>query len=441
MSSLVVRSIRISSRSDASGMKRTFAAAVPIALPLLLSILNAGAPTTLSAPSSTLRVRYATLSAPSPATLPQHAVILTIEEDDTLGSVLVEGGLDRAQSAALTHDFGRLIDLRHLRPGHLLRFHYTESGIVDSVEMKVRGWGEIDAIRSSAGFQVQGRPAATRQIETVVAAKIDSSLYETLRAAGETPQLVQQLVDIFQWDIDFFALQRGDSFSLVVKKSYAGGEMTGYAPISAARFVHNGRTLEAYRQETSDGRAGYYTRNGTPVRKQFLRAPLQFTRITSHFSRSRFHPILHLFRPHHGVDYAAPVGTPVMTTADGVVVESGRKSGEGNYVRVRHNSHIDTYYLHLSRFAKGIRTGKRVTQGDVIGYVGATGLATGPHLDYRVRDDGTWLDPLKLRSITPDPLGAEVIGIFHTNVARLAPRLIASRPQLADITLTRRALF
>jgi murein DD-endopeptidase MepM/ murein hydrolase activator NlpD len=191
----------------------------------------------------------------------------------------------------------------------------------------------------------------------------------------------------------------------------------------------------------ADGRAGYYARNGSPLRKQFLRAPLQFTRITSKFSKSRWHPILHCFRPHNGVDYGAPVGTPVMTTADGVVVEVGRKRGEGNYIRIRHTARLDTYYLHLSRFGKGIHRGAKVTQGQVIGFVGSSGLATGPHLDYRVSDHGKWLDPLKLKSITPDPLPVALAQQFRRNVVSLAPKLAVTPPQVAEFASRRLALF
>ena len=166
-----------------------------------------------------------------------------------------------------------------------------------------------------------------------------------------------------------------------------------------------------------------------------------FTRITSKFSNHRYHPLLHYFRPHHGVDYGAPVGTPVMTTADGVVLEAGRKGGEGNYIRVHHTSRIDTYYLHLSRFANAIRRGAKVMQGQVIGYVGQTGLATGPHLDYRISDGGEWLDPLKLKSITLDPLRADALQAFRLAVTNLAPRLALQAPQLAETIVKRRALF
>jgi murein DD-endopeptidase MepM/ murein hydrolase activator NlpD len=426
---------------------RAYFAVLPIVVPLLLIVSNSAAPAlkplraSVIPPAVAPRLQYEQLAAATPDTLPQHSVLLTFEEGDTLDSILVAGGLDRSESAFLNREFGKTIDLRRLRPGNIVRFHHAPDGKVDSVEMKVIGWGELDAVRGASGFEVSQRQVQVQEADVAVAAKIDSSLYEALRASGEGPQLVQQLVDVFQWDIDFFALQKGDSFSLVVKKRYAGGDLLGYGPIVAARFTHGGQTFEAFRQETPDGRAGYYARNGSPLRKQFLRAPLQFTHITSHFSKSRFHPLLHVFRPHHGVDYGAPTGTPVMTTADGVVVEAHYKGGEGNFVRIRHSSRIETSYLHLSRFAKDIRPGRKVTQGDVIGYVGATGLATGPHLDYRVSDNGTWLDPLKLKSITPDPLRGATLEQFHANVARNTPKLAAATPQVADLAPKRRALF
>ena len=420
----------------------------PLAIPLILATVSSVDPSrTVSAKTvaslvATPQLRYGQLSIePASAALPEHSMLLTMEDGDTLDGILTAGGLERPQSALLNREFGRSIDLRRLRPGNLLRFHYDAPGKVDSVEMKINCWGELDAVRSGNGFEVTPRPASIHEVTTAVAARIDSSLYESLRAAGEAPQLAQQLVDVFQWDIDFFALRKGDSFSLVVRKKYAGSDEAGYGPILAARFTHAGQTFEAYRCESPDGHAGYYAANGTPLRKQFLRAPLAFTRITSTFSNSRFHPILHYFRPHHGVDYGAPVGTPVMTTADGVVLEATRNRGEGNYVRIRHTSRIETLYLHLSRFGKSIRPGAKVVQGQVIGYVGMTGLATGPHLDYRVSDNGTWLDPLKLRSITPDPLHAEALRQFRANVGALAPRLTSATPQVAETIARRRALF
>ncbi len=437
---------RPSRRERAARRRRTvFAATIPLAIPLILAavavepdVQHRYAAASMFGPV----LRYADLAPAPQSDLPQHSLILTVEEDDTLDSVLLAGGLGRRDSAVLTGEFARTIDVRRLRPGNLVRFHYDADGHVDAVQLRICGWGVIDAERQKDGtFVAASHESQHRSIVSTVSASIDSSLYDALTAAGESPQLVQQLVDVFQWDIDFFSLQKGDSFSLVVEKRFAGSDLTGYGPVLAARFIHDGTTYEAFRHQLADGTAGYYARNATPLRKQFLKAPLKFTRITSGFSQHRFHPVLHYFRPHHGVDYGAPVGTPVMTTADGVVVQTGYNHGEGNFIRIRHTSRIETMYLHLSRFAKTIKRGAKVTQGDVIGYVGATGLVTGPHLDYRVNDGGKWLDPLKLKSITPDPLGGESLARFRKNVAMLVPRLSSAPLQLAQDTRKRRALF
>ncbi|HYM61218.1 MAG TPA: peptidoglycan DD-metalloendopeptidase family protein, partial [Thermoanaerobaculia bacterium] len=344
-------------------------------------------------------------------------------------------------AAALTSEFGKTVDLRRLRPGHLLRFHHDRTGIVDSVEMKVIGWGEVDAVRNGDHFDVKSREGTVTEAETTLGGRVDTSLWDAVRGGGESPQLVQQIADIFQWDIDFFALRKGDSFSLVVRKKYVDGDPVGSGKIMAARFQHRGKTYEAFRNDDAEGQGGYYDGAGAPLQKQFLRAPLRYSRITSGFSMNRYHPILHILRPHHGVDYGAPVGTPVMTTANGVVLDAGRKGGAGNYIRISHGNHIETHYLHLSRFAKGIRPGCKVTQGEVIGYVGATGLATGPHLDYRISDNGEWLDPMKLRSTTPDPLRGKGLEEFRARIARLQPRLAAPAEQVAQVAPKRRALF
>lgn len=421
------------------------AAALPIAIPLILAAVAIEPFPSHSVHASamtTVPLRYDELGPQAPARLPQHSMILTVEEDDTLDAVLGAGGLSRRESAILTNQFGRSIDVRRLRPGNLVRFHYDGPDHVDAVQLRVTGWGSIHAERAANDtFTVTPHQARQQSITTTVSADIDTSLYEALRSAGEQPQLVQQIIDIFQWDVDFFSLQKGDSFSLVVQKRFAGTDLVGYGPVLAARFTHDGNRYEAFRHELPDGRSGYYARNATPLRKQFLKAPLKFTRITSRFSKRRFHPVLHYFRPHHGVDYGAPAGTPVMTTADGVIIQTGHDRGEGNFIRIRHTSRLDTMYLHLSRFAAGMKRGTRVTQGDVIGYVGATGMVTGPHLDYRVSDRGKWLDPLQLKSITPDPLSGDSLRRYKNSVATLLPRLSSAPQQFAQLSHKRRALF
>ena len=424
---------------------RVFAAlALPVAIPLILAAVvdqpEFGA-VNASAAVPHIHLRYDELRKAQPAELPEHSLILTVEKNDTLDAVLTAGGLTRGESALLTREFGKSIDVRRIKPGHLVRFHYDQSGAVDGVQMKLTGWGTLTAVRSGQTFTVETRPAVVRNVETTISATVDRSLYEAIRDTGEGPQLVQQLVDVFQWDVDFFQLRKGDSFSFVVTKQYADADVAGYGPITAARFTHRGNTYEAFRHENADGTAGYYGRAGAPLRKQFLKAPLKFTRVTSGFTKKRFHPVLNVFRPHHGIDYGAPTGTPVMTTADGVVVEARFKSGEGNFVRIRHNGVYETSYLHLSRFAKGLKKGTKVAQGDVIGYVGATGLATGPHLDYRVSERGKWINPLQLKSITPDPLRGQHLARFKANAARLAERLERPETEVARNPVPQRALF
>lgn len=422
------------------------AAVVPLAIPLILAAARSGeapqaselfAPTAAALPRIDFRVLLPAELAP----LPPHSVYFTIDKGDTLDSVFTAGGLPARQSALLAREFSRTVDPRRLRIGDLVRFHYDEAGGVDAVEMKVTGWGELRSVREQGRFHVTTAEAPTRTVEHTVSATIETSLYEAIRATGEGAELAQDLAAVFQWDIDFFSLQKGDRFSMVVASQYSGEDRLGYGPILAARFEHNSRTYEAYRHEDAGGIPGYFTATGTPVKKQFLKAPLEYSRITSSFSRRRFHPVLQRFRPHWGIDYGAPIGTPVMSTADGVVVFAGYEVGEGNFVRIRHNSRIETSYLHLSRFAKGIRKGTRIEQGEVIGYVGATGVVTGPHLDYRVRDGGKWLNPLELKSIAPDPLRGASLRGFRGQAARLSARITRPATLVAGQTLGVRALF
>jgi murein DD-endopeptidase MepM/ murein hydrolase activator NlpD len=419
---------------------RLYYAVLPVVIPLIFVTTRPEASPSAVYPShSAPRIDYTLLATPPPLSLPAHTVCLSVDSGDTLDSLFLAGGLSRSESAALVREFGRVIDLRRLKLGDLIRFARTGTGAVASVSMKLNGWGQINAKREGEQFAVRAEAAPRSAEQRVVSAGIKSSLYEAIRGEGESPELVQRLVDVFQWDIDFFALQPGDSFSLVVDKNFVGSDETGYGPILAARFLHRGEIYEAFRFEGPDG-SGYYTSSGAPVRKQFLKSPLRFSRITSGFSQHRFHPLLHIFCPHHGVDYGAPVGTPVMSTADGVVVFAGRGGGEGNFVRLRHNSRIQTYYLHLSRFASGIHPGARVKQGDVIGYVGMTGLATGPHLDYRISDGGKWLNPLEMRSITADPLRGDSLRRFLASTARFTDKLRPAEQKVAQ-TASRRALF
>jgi murein DD-endopeptidase MepM/ murein hydrolase activator NlpD len=229
-----------------------------------------------------------------------------------------------------------------------------------------------------------------------ICGKIRSSLFEAINEIKEQDQLAIDSADIFAWEIDFYKdLQSGDQFKILVEKIYKGEEFIHYGKILAAEYQTNSRVYRGFYFEGSDGKGDYFDEKGYSLKKAFLRAPLQYSRISSRFSHSRRHPILGGLHPHYGIDYAAPQGTPIWSVADGVIVEKGRSRAYGWYLVIRHPNGYTTYYGHLSKFAKGIRKGTHVEQKQIIGYVGSTGLATGPHLDYRLKRNGRYRDPLK----------------------------------------------
>lgn len=228
-----------------------------------------------------------------------------------------------------------------------------------------------------------------------VSAVIEGSLFASILHIGEKDQLALDLADIFGSDIDFYTdIQNGDSFKVLVEKKYLNGQFAKYGAILAAAFTNKQKLLTGFRFEDENGKPAYYGPDGKSLKKSFLKSPLKFARITSRFSLARMHPILKVLRPHLGVDYAAQVGTPVQAVGSGVVTGAGYSGGNGNMVRIRHEGGFDTMYLHLSRIA--VRSGARVSQGQVIGYVGSSGLSTGPHLDFRVLRHGKPVDPLKV---------------------------------------------
>ncbi|VAW37242.1 Peptidase, M23/M37 family [hydrothermal vent metagenome] len=228
---------------------------------------------------------------------------------------------------------------------------------------------------------------------------IDSSLYEAGRRAGASPGIIMELSDIFAWDVDFSTdIRKGDTFSVLYEIATVDGRAIDAGKVLAAEVVNNGKKHAAIFFNESGGGSGYYNLQGKSLRRTLLRSPLRYRRISSYFSKRRYHPIKKRYRPHHGIDYAAPTGTPIETSGDGRVTFAGWKRGYGNYIVVKHNSIYTTAYGHLSRIKKGIRKGRKVKQGQVIGYVGSTGLSTGPHLHYEVKQRGRHVNPLALKS-------------------------------------------
>ncbi|MFW5850784.1 MAG: peptidoglycan DD-metalloendopeptidase family protein [Bacteroidota bacterium] len=242
---------------------------------------------------------------------------------------------------------------------------------------------------------------------------IESSLWNALKEENVPPTLSLELSEIYAWTIDFFGLQKGDSFTVVYNEQIVDSMSIGIERIKYAEFTHMGEKIYAIPFE-QDSVVDFFDAHGESLRKAFLKAPLRFSRISSRFSHARKHPVLRIVRPHHGVDYAAPTGTPVRTIGDGVVVKKGYYGGGGNMVKIKHNSTYTSAYLHLSKFNKNTQVGKRVKQGDIIGYVGSTGLSTGPHLDFRIYKNGSAINPLTLKSPPVAPVKEENRAAYNT---------------------------
>jgi len=241
---------------------------------------------------------------------------------------------------------------------------------------------------------------------------IESSLWNSFIDQGANPNLCIALSDIFAWTVDFFGVQRNDRYKVIYDQYSVDGKFAGIGKIHTALFESSGEEVPAYYFEHG-GQVGFFDDKGNSLRKAFLKAPLNFSRISSRFSASRFHPVLKIRRPHYGVDYAAPTGTPVYTIGDGVVSQkSYQAAGGGNYITIKHNSVYTSQYMHLSKYAQGMAVGTRVKQGQLIGFVGSTGLASGPHLDFRIFQNGSPVDPLKVKTPPVEPINEANKALF-----------------------------
>ena len=335
---------------------------------------------------------------------------------DYFGGLMYMAGLDDNALQRVINASEGVFDIRKIKIGNAYEFFYEK----DSTAEKGRAayfLYERDAmsnvlfsLREPVSVQVVDKEIEhTRKYAEV---EINSSLWVDIEQAGATPVLALKLADIFAWTIDFFALQKGDSFKVIYDELSYNGEFIDIDNVSYCEFVHNGALYKSVMFRDGDNSGIYWNENGESLRKAFLKAPLNFTRISSRFTYRRKHPIYKVVRPHTGVDYAAPMGTPVVAIGDGTVISRGWGGGGGNTVKIRHNSVYTTAYLHLSRYGEGIRKGVRVKQGQIIGYVGSTGASTGPHLDFRVWKNGTPIDPLKMESPSVGPVSKENMEAF-----------------------------
>jgi murein DD-endopeptidase MepM/ murein hydrolase activator NlpD len=366
-------------------------------------------------------------AAPRPAPPEEAGIGSTIEvivaRNDTLDAIFRRMALDPADLAAIRQLPGIRQSLDFLKPGDAIKVTHRD-GEVRQLERKVSETRTLEVMRKDDGF-------AARMIENPVETKvrtatatIDSSVFQAAGAAGISDIIATKLANVFAWDIDFVLdIRDGDRFTAVYEQVYQDGKYLRDGELLAAEFVNAGKVYRAVRFTSEGGTAGYYSPDGQPMRKAFLRAPVEFTRVSSAFNPHRKHPILNLIRGHMGTDYAAPTGTPVHAAGDGRVAFAGQRGGYGNAIVIAHNGNVSTLYGHMSRFAKNVHPGSHVQQGQVIGYVGMTGLATGPHLHYEYLVNGVHQNPQTVRLAGSEPLRADDLRQFREATAPLLAAL------------------
>lgn len=334
----------------------------------------------------------------------------TIKSGDTFGKLLGEEGYDAAAIHKITEkikDSFALRDIRVGKPFTMLKQKQAPNALqVFVYQPDAMSYYVVDLRDTIARAYKKTRPLTIKR--RIIAAEIEGSLSETLNAAGATsPALAHELSEMYAWSIDFFKIQKGDKFAVAVNERYIDGtQYAGIESIEASYFEYKGKRIYAFpfKKDPNSKKVDYYDEEGKVLKSMFLKAPLKFSRISSRFSPRRFHPVQGRWKAHNGTDYAAPHGTPIMTTASGTVERTGYTAGNGNFVKVRHNGNYSTQYLHMSKIL--VRQGQRVTQGDIIGKVGSTGLATGPHVCYRFWKNGVQVDALRQKLPSSEPMSA-----------------------------------
>lgn len=328
-----------------------------------------------------------------------------VKNNENISDILSRHGVSYSTVLELVNNSKDIFNVKKVRRGndyHLLKSNDSLQDCKYLIYEKNR----VDYIVFQFGDSVSAWEGAkeVRRVLDTVSGVVQSSLWVALQKKKANPQLAMELSDIYSWTVDFFGIRKGDHFNVYFEHLIVDGDTIGIGNIYAANFNHYSTDYQAY-YFVQDSIGEFFDEKGNSLRKTFLKAPLRYSRVSSGFSNNRYHPVLKKYRPHHGVDYAAPSGTPVYTIGDGTVIKKGyQKNGGGNYIKVKHNANYTTVYMHLKGFAKGMTVGKRLKQGDLVGYVGATGLATGPHLDFRVYRNGVAINPLTMKSNPAKPV-------------------------------------
>ncbi|MCJ0877347.1 OapA family protein [Stutzerimonas stutzeri] len=353
---------------------------------------------------------------------------VVVANGDTLSTVFAKVGLSPAVMHAVLASSPDAKQLSRLKIGQTLEFQLTEQGELASLRSKLNSLETLALEQTPKGY-VFKKEQVKPEVSTVYArGEIDSSLFLAAKRAGLSHNLTMDLANVFGYDIDFaLDIRKGDSFEVIYEEKTVEGQRVGTGNILAARFTNRGKTYSAVRYTSKDGTTSYYNADGTSMRKAFIRTPVDFARISSRFSNGRKHPILNKIRAHKGVDYAAPHGTPIKSAGDGKVLLAGRKGGYGNTVIIQHGQRYRTLYAHMQGFAKGVRNGSTVKQGQIIGYIGTTGLSTGPHLHYEFQVDGVHVDPLGLKLPMADPIAKSEMPRFMQQSQPLMARMDEER--------------
>lgn len=331
-----------------------------------------------------------------------------IKKNENLSHILINQGISSEQIYQIT-EFKDTFDVRKIRKGHFYKMFFTKDSTPKlAYFVYEHTLTEYVLIKFNENLEVLIGEKPTEIIKKTASGTIRSNLWDAMKENNINPLIANELSEIYAWNIDFFGLQKGDEFFIIYEERFLDDSIsTGIERIYATLFKHQKEKFYAFYFEQNN-RGSYFDENANSLRRAFLKAPLKYSRISSHFSKSRFHPILKIYRPHMGVDYAAPAGTPIFSVGDGLIIKKGyQKKGAGNYLKIKHNSVYTTQYAHLLKFAKGIKKGTRVKQGDLIGYVGSTGYSTGPHLDFRFFKNGEAIDPLKVKAPPVEPVNRE----------------------------------
>jgi murein DD-endopeptidase MepM/ murein hydrolase activator NlpD len=357
-----------------------------------------------------------------------------IQSGDTLARVFDQHDLSATELARLLDTSAETKRLADLRPGQKILIRKGADGKLEELLHERSSIARLRITSSDDGYSatLEEKPVET-QVESA-AATIDSSLFVDGQAAGLSDKVIMELAELFNWDIDFAReLQTGDRFAVIYEARYVDGEKYDDGDILAAEFINNGKAYRALRYRDPKGVIDYYAPDGSSKKKAFIKTPVKFGRISSRFSKKRWHPVLKRWRSHKGVDYAAPTGTPVKASGKGTVSFIGRQRGYGKVIYLKHGDRYTTVYGHLSKYARGLSKGDSVRQGEIIGYVGQTGLATGPHLHYEFRVNGKHVDPLSHELPTAMPLPKQYLADFHQKADPLVEQLnLLSAPRIAD---------